>query len=681
MAAEEGGLGRRLAANRSRTFVGRAAELSLFRSALDGDPGSYPVLYVHGPGGIGKSGLLRRMAEEARAAGRTVVEIDGRTVGSPEVFEARALGALAGGQGVLMVDTFEQCQGLEEWLRESFLPRLPAGALAVLAGRRPPDPAWRADPAWAGVLGVAGLRNLPPDDAAALLDACEVPAHLHEALLSYAGGHPLALCLAAEVALRHGGDAGRWTPTQDVVGTLLARLVGELPSAAHRNALEACAHVRFTTEELLQAALPEQDVGELFAWLRCQPYVESGGEGLFPHDVARDALDADLRWRDPGGYEAMHHRVRAHLVERARRATGPDVLPAALDLNYLHRGGGLMPRFVTWRGDGDEVEDAFRPEDRAAVLALAAEAEGEESAAVVDFWLDRQPLAFHVHRRPGTGEPVAFMAWLRLAEPREDENTADPVVASAWEHTRAAGPIREGEHVALARFMVHPAAYQRPSPVMDLMLMRVLAGFIQADRMAWSYVVLTDPGFWAPLMTYADHRAIEAAPSVAGRAHALFAHDWRAVPLEPWLDLVGSLELSGPREGAPGRARELAVLSRPEFDTAVRDALRGWHHARALAANPLTRSRLIADRHSAGDPAETLREVVVDAVDALREERNGAKLHRALATTYFHGVPRQEAAAERLGLPFSTYRRHLDVGVRHVCDLLWDRELHGVTTA
>ena len=36
----------------------------------------------------------------------------------------------------------------------------------------------------------------------------------------------------------------------------------------------------------------------LFEWLRGLSFVESGADGLFPHDLARDVLDADLRWRD-----------------------------------------------------------------------------------------------------------------------------------------------------------------------------------------------------------------------------------------------------------------------------------------------------------------------------------------------------------------------------------------------
>ena len=45
--------------------------------------------------------------------------------------------------------------------------------------------------------------------------------------------------------------------------------------------------------------------------------------------------------------------------------------------------------------------------------------------------------------------------------------------------------------------------------------------------------------------------------------------------------------------------------------------------------------------------------------------------------TYLRPAPTQEAAAELLGLPFSTYRRHLSQGVGRIVAWLWDRELYG----
>ncbi len=53
------------------------------------------------------------------------------------------------------------------------------------------------------------------------------------------------------------------------------------------------------------------------------------------------------------------------------------------------------------------------------------------------------------------------------------------------------------------------------------------------------------------------------------------------------------------------------------------------------------------------------------------------KLLRAVERTYLRPAPSQEAAAELLGLPFSTYRRHLTGGVGRVVAWLWDREVYG----
>ena len=75
--------------------------------------------------------------------------------------------------------------------------------------------------------------------------------------------------------------------------------------------------------------------------------------------------------------------------------------------------------------------------------------------------------------------------------------------------------------------------------------------------------------------------------------------------------------------------------------------------------------------------AAPLDELLEQAVGALRADPRDAKLARALERTYLRPAPTQEAAAEVLGLPFSTYRRHLTRGVDRVVDWLWHRELYG----
>jgi predicted ATP-dependent serine protease len=67
----------RLAQRDAERFVGRAAELALFETLFAGHAGPSVVL-VHGPGGIGKSTLLRELARLAAVRGWSPWLIDGR---------------------------------------------------------------------------------------------------------------------------------------------------------------------------------------------------------------------------------------------------------------------------------------------------------------------------------------------------------------------------------------------------------------------------------------------------------------------------------------------------------------------------------------------------------------------------------------------------------------------------
>ena len=74
---------------------------------------------------------------------------------------------------------------------------------------------------------------------------------------------------------------------------------------------------------------------------------------------------------------------------------------------------------------------------------------------------------------------------------------------------------------------------------------------------------------------------------------------------------------------------------------------------------------------------EALRALLRHAADLLRSSPKETKLYRALYHTYFQPAPTQEAAAEALDLPFSTYRRHLKSGITRIVEILWQWEIGG----
>jgi hypothetical protein len=661
-------LGERLRAVRDRTFVGRSAELEMFRTALDDAADSFAVHFLVGPGGVGKSTLLRRFAEEAGAAGRTVVEIDGhRGPHTPEAFESDAAKMFTHDRAVLLVDEFEAYQPLEGWLRDRFLPRLPVGSLVVIAGRRPPGAMWLSDPGWEDVLQVIALGDLPREDAVALLTARGVPAAVHPALLAFAGGHPLALSLAASAA--RGGTGGEWTPDQDVIGALLTRLVGQVPSPVHRQALEISAHVRTTTEGLLRAMLSDADAGALFDWLRRLSFMEPAPSGIRPHDVIREALDTDLSWRDPQRYEDMHRRLIRHFVGEARTASdSASFAQMEALMHLLWHGWGLFGE----RDEYDAHEDIMRPGDRTAILDITVEQTNDETAGIVDFWLDRRPEAFAVYRSSDSGEAVGFVLSLQLTAPDDEENAVDPVVAEAWSYVRRMSPLREGEHLAIARMMLARDSF--PSSVGDLIAVRLVTMAIRSERVAWTCLVLSDPDRWQRLTVFGEQDPLLV--PVGDRTFGLFCRNWQEARFETWLEQLRPRRTPAARR-VPHHpyVRKYAVLSRVEFDVAVRNALRSWNRPDALAASPLLPARVVAE--AGPEPVDALRKVLREAVDRLQADPREVKLHRAITMTFMHNTPTQQAAADRLGLPFSTYRRHLTRGLERVCELLWQRELLG----
>ena len=506
----------------------------------------------------------------------------------------------------------------------------------------------------------------------------------------------------------------------ELVEALLARFVGDVTDAGHRRALQLLGHVRVTTQALLTDVLADApaptagatgaDAQECFDWLRGLSFVQVSRSGLAPHDLARTVLDADLRWRDPDGWRSLRATARESYLRQARQGEPGARRRAVADLLWLNRTSPNLRAYPSWDDAFSLWWEPARPRDLPEILALVAQHEGEQSVELHEGCWAAQPEAFVVIReRPG--QVHGF-----FVQPRVDADARfdDPFVAAALAHVAATAPLRPGEHLRVLRSWIGVDGYHVPSPTQQALTGATTAAWLSEPGLAVSVSYMNaggDDDPWAPMFAHVDYQRAEGADveatAFAGppRRFRAFLHDWRVRPPLEWLALITEradsatppdLDQPGPRLAGPAAPGGRTVLTRAQFDQCVRAALKNATDARALGASPLLGCRVVRDR-IASEPARAagavgaggavgavgaggaadLRAVITDAVARLRTRPRGEREARVLEVTFFARAATQEAAAARLSLPFSTYRRALASGLTAVLDDLWDRELHG----
>lgn len=700
----------RLASARRSRFVGRSGEIRIFEAALKSSAPPFQVLYLFGPGGVGKTTLLRELAAASEASGARVLYLDARNVEpSPYAFLG-ALGQLLGlepgesptnalaaqtSRSVLLVDTYELLCPLENWLRDEFLPEMPENTLVAFAGREPPAKAWQSDPGWQTLLRVVSLRNLAREEGREYLERRNIPATQIPAILDFTHGHPLALSLVADSFDQRGELQFTPEAAPDIVKALLEQFVQKVPGPAHRAALEASALVRVTTESVLAAMLnlPDptmpataaepgaQSANELFEWLRELSFMEARADGLFPHDLAREALIADLRWRNPDWYGELHRRARNYYLKQLQTHSGIAQQRILFDYIFLHRDNPVVRPFFEWASSGTMTADLIKASDIPNLAGIVARYEGEDSADLAAQWMQAQPEGTLVLRDSET-IPAGLMTLVRLDRATAEQIAADPGTHQPMQFLNRHAPLRPGEAATVFRFWMGRDTYQQVAPAQSVIFVNAVRHYLSTPRLAYTFFPTADPDFWRDVLTYADlHRIPEADFEVDGKKFGVYGHDWRVVPPLQWLTLLAERETAvGAAAAAPtANAPALIVLSRDEFNSALHDALRDLARPHRLRENPLLSSRMVLERAGTNASAEerlgALQNLIREAVEKPQVSPREAKLYRAVQYTYLKPAMTQEQAAEALDVPFSTYRRHLKAGMIRVADELWQREI------
>lgn len=372
-------------------LVGRTKETALFGRLLNRQQAKQ-IIHIYGTAGVGKSFLLAEFEQLGKAASAWTVSLDGeRMAVNPQSFCKQIRDALKpdvaaedGGEGeegslydrcldalrqladrrrvVLLLDTYERMDSIDQWLRDYFLKQLDPRILVVIAGRTPLPKAWFLSPVWRQAIVRMPLSELSQEDVEhyARINGLE-DAESAFRLWSYSKGHPLTLSLIAFFMQERRRLDWRWHYSdQDTLPYIVEQWLREVPDDRLRPLIEAASVLREFNQESLGFAMEEEVSNAAFFQLIRFSFVSKASRGWTLHALMREAVQQELMNRAPHYFERLRSRAMRYYYDRLAESPRVDADSSeAYELMY-YIGNSLIRAFMSWF---DHIPLRFEPAD------------------------------------------------------------------------------------------------------------------------------------------------------------------------------------------------------------------------------------------------------------------------------------------------------------------------------
>jgi DNA-binding CsgD family transcriptional regulator len=352
-------LGHRIEQLEQHFFVGREQEIALFESYIINPSLPHRLINFYGTGGVGKSYLLEELRRRTMQQGALFILIDSRDiVHSAESFSKHLFELLSHACGtietsfsqdesptietylqnmsvliekkrvIIALDTYEEMSSIDYWLRETFMVRMNQQVLFLVSGRLPLQNAWFSSPAWARLILKLELCDLDYASVEQYLHRCSMDDEQQRQIIWYlTKGHPLTLSLLTAIA-------GSTHPKQlhkvndvEILPYIIKQWLLEVPGEDLRILVEGSAIARQFNQEFLSFILDKPIAKNEFEQLTRLSFVRRMERGWILHDMVRDAIQRELRTREPERFESIRRYCMMYYYEKiigevGRKQTG-----------------------------------------------------------------------------------------------------------------------------------------------------------------------------------------------------------------------------------------------------------------------------------------------------------------------------------------------------------------------
>ena len=540
------------------TFVGRADELEALCAILDDGA---PVAFVTGIAGIGKSTLLDEFATQARKRSAVVVALDCQAVEPTERGFIDGLASAIGGKAgivakvaerlgsmasrvVLTLDNYEAFRLMDAWLRQVFIPALPANVRVVLAGRDAPSISWLISPGWQDLVTSIALEPLSESEAIELLVRSGAEPETASQINRFAHGHPLALQLAARLGAdrRRADDVMSAPGFQRVVEELTRSYLAGVDDPVTRRALDAASVVRRITLSLIHAMLPDVAPQDAFERLRSLPFVKSERDGLRLHELVHQAVGSSLRAIDPNRYQEYRRSAWRQLSTEVRRTGLQELWRYTADLLYLIENPVVREAFFPTNSPQYVFEPASR-DDGTSILSLTRRHENEEASALIENYWKQVPHCFQV-ARDNTNQLAAFYLMFDPASIDSSLLAKDPIVEQWRNHIRSE-PVPDKQQALFVRRWLSLEHGEKPSAVQASCWLDIKRVYMEMrPRLRRVYMCLKDLSTYAPVALKLGFQPLpDHGVEIGGSLYSSAVLDFGPGSVDGWLSGLAAAEL------------------------------------------------------------------------------------------------------------------------------------------